>query len=122
MTVTSKSFTAKIVGKNLRSLRASYGFTQKTIANELGVSFQQVQKYETGQNKLPIENLLFLKQFYNVNFETFFVGLHGDKLNLEKGVSTQSMDEKLILKRLSKVKNPSVKIKILRLIDIMMAE
>ena len=81
------NFTAKIVGHNLRDLRQDYGFTQKAIADELGISFQQVQKYETGQNKLPIESLLLLKKFYNVPFEDFFVGngclLIREKLVLE---------------------------------------
>jgi sodium/proline symporter len=59
----------------ITGLRLENGLTQKDIANVLGVSFQQVQKYETGQNKLPIESLLYLKGYYGTSFETFFAGL-----------------------------------------------
>lgn len=122
MEIEMQDSTAKIVGYNLRNLRKIHGFTQKVIADELGVSFQQVQKYETGQNKLPIENLLFLKKFYNVTFDTFFSGLKtGDGRENEK-TFIQAIDEKLILKRFVNLKNPKTKTKVLRLIDIMIIE
>ena len=77
MTISEQNTTLQIkkIGRNLKRLRLENGLTQKDIANVLGVSFQQVQKYETGQNKLPIESLLYLKGYYGTSFETFFIGL-----------------------------------------------
>jgi len=64
-----------IIGQNLRELRLKSQLTQKKIAHELNVSFQQIQKYETGKNRLPIEHLLKLKHLYDVPFDVFFQGL-----------------------------------------------
>ena len=41
-----------IVGKNIRYLRKSKKLTQTDVGQAIGVSFQQVQKYENGQNGL----------------------------------------------------------------------
>ena len=41
-----------IVGKNIRYLRKSKKLTQTNVADAIGVSFQQVQKYEKGSNGL----------------------------------------------------------------------
>jgi len=41
------------VGRRLRVARLSAGWTQTRLANLLGLTFQQVQKYETGRNRLP---------------------------------------------------------------------
>jgi transcriptional regulator with XRE-family HTH domain len=73
--VIAHSSTAHLIGQTLRRLRLQAGLTQNNIARELGVSFQQVQKYETGRNALPMEKLLILKTFYNVPFDVFFEGI-----------------------------------------------
>lgn len=64
-----------VIGANLRRLRRKAAMTQEEIAAVLGVTFQQVQKYETGMNRLPIEKLYLLKHMYDVPYEYFFVGL-----------------------------------------------
>ncbi len=69
---------AVTIGKNLKSLRISQHFSQNDIARALGVSFQQIQKYEKGQNRLPVEKLFILKNFYNVSYEMFFEGVLGN--------------------------------------------
>ncbi len=66
----------RIIGGNLKRLRDEYGYSQKKIAEILDVSFQQVQKYETGKNRIPVENLLRLKIFYQIEFDAFFKGLY----------------------------------------------
>lgn len=44
----------KQVGKNLRMLRKIIGISQSEVGRHLGVSFQQVQKYEQGRNSLKL--------------------------------------------------------------------
>lgn len=72
MAQTFTTFNLKTIGDNLRWLRKDRGYTQKMIARHLGVSFQQVQKYETGQNKIPIEKLYQLKHMYQISYDVFF--------------------------------------------------
>src|SRR5215475_9942389 len=42
------------VGRLVRALRMSRGLTQTDLANRIGVTFQQVQKYEVGTNRISI--------------------------------------------------------------------
>ena len=66
---------AAVMGRNLRDIRVSHKYSQRQIAEKLGVSFQQVQKYENGQNRLPVENLLKLKTLYDAPYDIFFKGM-----------------------------------------------
>ncbi len=50
------------------------GLTQVKLGRALGVTFQQVQKYETGDNRLPVEKLYILRHLYGVPYERFFEG------------------------------------------------
>lgn len=69
---------SKIVGFNLKSLRKNKKLSQKDISGILSVSYQQVQKYESGFSMLPIEKLYRLKHYYGVTYDTFFEGM-GEK-------------------------------------------
>jgi transcriptional regulator with XRE-family HTH domain len=66
---------AKTIGANLRKLRKEAGLSQQKLGRVLGVSFQQLQKYETGRNRLPVDRLYTLKHFFDVPYECFLTGL-----------------------------------------------
>ncbi len=69
---------AAIIGRNLRKLREGVELTQKDVARLLGISFQQVQKYERGENRLPVDRLFALRKIFGVPYHAFFAGLGGD--------------------------------------------
>src|ERR1035441_10448918 len=46
------------IGPRLRQLRLANALSQKTVGKEIGVSFQQVQKYENGTDAVPLHRLL----------------------------------------------------------------
>lgn len=48
----------RAVGVRLRSARHARGLTQKALAAELGITPQQVQKYEAGMNQIPLRLVL----------------------------------------------------------------
>ena len=56
----------KIVGLNIRDQRIKHRWTQTQLAEKLGVSFQQVGKYEKGQNGLSAIRLLEISKHFNV--------------------------------------------------------
>lgn len=60
------------IGKNLRTLRTLAGYTQMQIAEFLGITFQQVQKYEAGKNRISAATLYRLKTLYNIPYDLFF--------------------------------------------------
>lgn len=48
------------MGVILRRLRENAGVTQEVLSKRIGVSYQQLQKYESGQNRLSISRLFDL--------------------------------------------------------------
>lgn len=62
----------RAIGKNMKILRTLTGYTQIQIAEFLGVTFQQVQKYESGKNRVSAATLYKLKQLYGVPYDLFF--------------------------------------------------
>ena len=56
----------RIVGLNIRNQRIKHRWTQTQLAEKLGVSFQQVGKYEKGQNGLSAIRLLEISKHFNV--------------------------------------------------------
>lgn len=63
------------IGRNLKSLRRQADITQDAAAQALGITYQQIQKYEKGRNRITAEKLYRLKLLYNVPYEAFFDGL-----------------------------------------------
>ncbi len=54
------------------------GLSQTALAEKLGISFQQVQKYESGANRISGSRLWELSQTLGVAVSYFFDGLGGD--------------------------------------------
>jgi len=62
------------VGARLRERRATMGMTQKDFAEVLGLSYQQIQKYETGHSRLSAGKLFVLSGKLGVDVAWFFAG------------------------------------------------
>jgi len=58
----------------LRALRQARDITQSELAGQVGISFQQLQKYERGMNRIPALRLWRLAEALKVPVETFFAG------------------------------------------------
>lgn len=65
----------KHVGKTLRTLRELRGISQPELAEEAGISFQQIQKYEKGVNRISASRLYQFCQILRVKPNRFFEGL-----------------------------------------------
>lgn len=63
------------VGKRLRRRRRLLSMTQQELANEVGVRFQQIQKYECGANRVTASRLFELSKALHVSVQYFFDGL-----------------------------------------------
>jgi len=66
------------VGERIRSRRAELGMTQHDLATLLGISYQQVQKYETGANRVSAGRLYELARQLGSPVGFFFEGLEGE--------------------------------------------
>ena len=66
--------TDKHVGSRLRMRRLMLDMSQSDIADALGLTFQQVQKYEKGSNRISASRLQHLSQILQVPVPFFFEG------------------------------------------------
>jgi len=66
------------VGQRMRLRRTMLGKSQDQMARALGVSFQQVQKYERGTNRISASRLFDVSRFLNVPVSYFFEDLTED--------------------------------------------
>lgn len=62
------------VGRRLRDRRILLGLTQTAVADSIGLSFQQVQKYERGANRISAGRLYQFAQLLDVSIDYFFEG------------------------------------------------
>ncbi len=60
------------VGERVRQRRKLLGMTQEKLANALGLTFQQVQKYERGINRISASRLHDLSRVFDVPINYFF--------------------------------------------------
>lgn len=63
------------VGNRIRLRRSFLRISQEKLGEQLGVSFQQVQKYEKGSNRIGAGQLFHIAKFLKVDPGYFFVGL-----------------------------------------------
>ena len=62
------------VGQRIRIQRLAAGLSQSELADKIGVTFQQVQKYEKGANRVGAGRLTQIAQVLNVPVSSFFEG------------------------------------------------
>jgi transcriptional regulator with XRE-family HTH domain len=62
----------KLVGRNIRVHRLAVGITQEELGEKLGVTFQQVQKYEKGTNRVGSVRLYQIAEVLDVPVTSFF--------------------------------------------------
>ena len=63
------------VGKRIRQRRWMNGTTQQQLAEAVGIKFQQIQKYETGMNRVSASRLWDIAHVLAVPVSFFFEGL-----------------------------------------------
>jgi transcriptional regulator with XRE-family HTH domain len=66
------------VGARIRLRRKLLGLSQQQLAERLGLTFQQVQKYERGVNRVSASKLYETAQVLQAPVTHFFEGLDGD--------------------------------------------
>ena len=70
------------VGSRLKARRQGMRMSQTKLGEVTGVSFQQIQKYENGMNRIGAGNLYKFSKALDVNVEYFFEGVD-QKVNLD---------------------------------------
>ncbi len=69
---TKKIKTSREIGEMLKKKRRELGISQEELAERLGVTYQQIQRYENGVNKLNVENIQIIAEALDVPVSYFF--------------------------------------------------
>ncbi|MBE7635858.1 helix-turn-helix domain-containing protein [Sneathiella sp. P13V-1] len=69
------------VGSRIKHQRTVSGISQEKLGSELGLTFQQVQKYEKGANRVGASRLFQISKILNVSPAFFFEGMPEDPVN-----------------------------------------
>jgi transcriptional regulator with XRE-family HTH domain len=117
------------VGKRIRLRRSMLGMSQDSLGKEIGVTFQQIQKYERGVNRVGSSRLFDFSRILNVPVGYFFDDLEaqnspkmGFSESNDNGLDLDPMDSKETLNLVRayyRIVDPSVRKKVLGLIRAM---
>ena len=117
------------VGRRLRLKRTILGLSQEAVGKEIGVTFQQIQKYERGINRMGASRLYDFSKTLGVPVSYFFDG-YGEYVN-EAGIPMGAAEqdaakyehEKVnnretleVMRAYYRIKNPAVRKRIIELI------
>ena len=75
------------VGKRVRHRRWMLGVTQQQLGDSVGIKFQQIQKYETGMNRVSASRLWDIAEALEVPVSFFFEGFAKDDADTESVVA-----------------------------------
>jgi len=59
------------IGEKIRRLRLTKGLSQKDLAKYVGVTYQQIQNYEKGKSKIPVDRLIRIAEALEVSLDYF---------------------------------------------------
>lgn len=97
---------SKEIGRRIKELRKSLGISQEALAERMDITYQQVQKYENGTNKLNVENIQLIAQILSVPISFFF---GSDEHLLDNPFFNLSTDELNLLRLFRQTNNTSHK-------------
>ncbi|TFF25447.1 XRE family transcriptional regulator [Jiella endophytica] len=80
------------VGSRVRLRRTMLGMSQEKLGEALGITFQQVQKYEKGSNRIGASRLQHISDVLNVPVAYFFEDAPGSPAQTSSGMSETGSD------------------------------
>jgi transcriptional regulator with XRE-family HTH domain len=108
-----------IVGRNIRIYRLQKDLTQTELAKELGLTFQQIQKYEKGTNRVGSGRLLKIATFLGVPVTALFKG--SDEM---AGTDKQSIFDQLtrphanrLLQAFARIDHEGLRLSVVQLVE-----
>ncbi len=112
-----------LVGNNVRILRLEKGLSQSDLAERLGITFQQIQKYEKAVNRIGSGRLARLSQVLGVSVSRFF---QGTEVGGSGGMPPETLTDLLakpyairMLKALANVSNNATRLSLVQLAESM---
>ncbi len=119
------------IGKQIRSRRLFLGLNQTEVAEKLGVTFQQIQKYEKGKNKMTANRLYQLSLILDISINYFFEDFNRNQDSLQetgaefthyKKEDKRRADSMKLLNLFHKISNNRTKKKLLHFLETIVHE
>lgn len=119
------------IGSRLRYQRCFLGFTQKDVADVIGVKFQQIQKYESGKNKITACKLYKLSKLLKVDVSYFFSDFNdldssfredGEDFIFDTVTIKPSVESLKLVNLYNKISNDDTKKKLLKFLNSIIQE
>ena len=101
----------KAIGERIRTQRMAIGMSQEELGSRLRVSFQQIQKYEKGANRISAVRLSEVADALDTNAVTILDGVDGDSKSKSTPIS-RFMSTKVgveLIEAMLAIKDPSVR-------------
>ena len=118
----------KHVGSRVRMRRMMLGMSQEKLGDGLGLTFQQVQKYEKGKNRIGASRLQHISHLLQIPVAFFFEGaphLPGQPEGIGAAQSPTYVSEFLattdglaLIKAFMEIKEPSLRRRIVALVEV----
>ena len=111
------------IGRRLRTLRLQRGLSQTELGSLINVTFQQVQKYEKGTNRISAGRLQRVAEVLSVPVSFFFASMEekptpadGDPIDLEFSF-LQTEGALRLARAYARIKQPGIRLQLLRLTE-----
>jgi transcriptional regulator with XRE-family HTH domain len=118
----SPSIIDAAVGRNVRVWRVAKGMSQAQLANRLGVTFQQVQKYETGANRIGTGRLVRVAAILGVPISVLFDGTDGAEPTRSLLALVSDSRSFRLAHAFAAIKDGALRLSIVRLVEQVSAE
>ena len=109
----------RLIGKRVMMCRRERGLSQAALAEQLGISFQQLQKYEQGQNRITVARLAKIASELDVAIGYFLTGAvaltHSDIMQKLDDETAEDFDIFDLLTAFLKIEEDDVRLMIVNL-------
>jgi transcriptional regulator with XRE-family HTH domain len=111
------------IAKRLRALRLQRGLSQSELGNVIGVTFQQVQKYERGANRISASRLQRIAEMFDVPVTFFYSDLELPPGGPSSAPTTVEFDflqtagALRLVRAYSRINNAGIRLKLLKLAE-----
>ncbi len=99
----------KFIGVKIRNRRRELGWTQEELAEAIGVTYQQLQRYEGGKSHLNTDRLQALSNALDIPISFFFDEISEDKIKVKEAVRYISPEEREFVDCLRQIDNEEYK-------------
>ena len=115
---TARSATSvdKYVGLRVRAARLAQDMSQEALADALGITFQQVQKYEKGVNRVAISRLVQVAEVLGKPVTWFTPASNLDEADTEAAEQMAKGDTRTLLATFARIEDPEIRKRVVALV------